>query len=88
MDKEEPGQKELFSSNPPPAELFTAASQFFGNLAQVFADQKSPASLVKNLMEKDSATGKKYLKIPVENEEAVVKTVEAINGLLQIFKKS
>lgn len=92
-ETEEPEEKTVDNTGTPqaaspPAELFTAASEFFGQLALIFADEKTPRELVNSLMEKDPTSGKKYLKIPVENEETVVKTVEALSNILKIFNES
>lgn len=71
-----------------PAELFSTASEFFGKLSQAFSNAGSSEDLVSSIMEKDPVTGKQYLKIPVENEETVVKTINAIGSIIiSLFKK-
>ncbi len=68
-------------------EVFSAAETFFGTLAKTLADKEKTEQLVSSLIEKDSTTGKRYLKIPVENEQIIEKAVEALTGLLSILKK-
>lgn len=68
-------------------EVFSAAETFFGTLARTLADKEKTGQLVSSLIEKDSTTGKRYLKIPVENEQIIEKAVEALTGLLSILKK-
>lgn len=72
----------------PATEFFTAAGTFFDTLSKTFADKQKTAQLMSTLIEKDDATGKQYLKIPVENEEVVGKAVEALTGFLSLLKKS
>ncbi len=74
-------------SSSPTADLFTAAGNFFTTLTRTFADQQKTKQVVSSLFATDASTGERYLKIPVANEEAVGKAVEALSSLLSMFKK-
>ncbi len=67
-------------------ELFTAAETFFGSLSKTFADKQAAEQLVLTFIGRDEKTGKRYLKIPVENERVINKTVDALTGLLSLLK--
>lgn len=71
----------------PATEFFTAAEAFLGTVAKTFVDKKATEQLVSSLIEKDSKTGKRYLKIPVENEQVINKAVDALTGFLSLLKK-
>ncbi len=72
---------------PEPADSPAAGSptglEWIGQLAQVFGSPSQTQALVKSITEKDSQTGKTYLKLPVENEEVVENMLKGIGQLFQ-----
>lgn len=86
---DQPMQEQLpLSPQSPTTEFFSAAGTFFDTLNKTFADKQATEQLMSSLIEKDAATGKQYLKIPVENEQVVGKAVEALTGFLSLLKKA
>ncbi len=71
----------------PATDFFATAAGFFNNLSQTLADKDKTQKLVSSLIVKDAVTGKKYLKLPINNEETVNKTIDVLVGLLSAFKK-
>lgn len=69
-------------------EFLNATEAFFGTLAKTFSNKQATQQLVSSLIEKDSKTGKRYLKIPVENEQVIGKAVDALTNFLSLLKKS
>ena len=63
-------------------ELISQGMNFLGRLAQTLADEQATRQLVEEITEKDEATGKTYLKIPVESEDVVKNAVKLLGGLL------
>lgn len=80
-------EEEVEQTSTPAGEVFSAAEIFFGVLAKTLADKEKTEQFVSSLIEKDSATGKRYLKIPVENEQIIEKVAEALMGFLTLLKK-
>lgn len=68
-----------------PTELFASAAKLFGNLSAVLADKQNLEKVTASFVEKDQATGKQFLKIPLENEQAVKNAVDAVSNLLSAF---
>ncbi len=68
---------------PEPFDLISKGLGFFSGLAQTFSSPEATQKLVSSLVDKDPATGKTYLKIPVENEKMVS---DALNLFGQLFK--
>ena len=71
------------SAVPEPVDLISKGLGFFSGLAQTLASPEATQKLVTSLVDKDAATGKTYLKIPVESEKVVS---DAINLFGQLFK--
>lgn len=84
--EEEPDSSPLHTPSPA-AELFTAAETFFGVLSKTLADKPATGKLVESLIGQDTQTGKKYLKIPIENEQLVEKAVDVLTGFLSLLKR-
>lgn len=79
---------ELSTPMPSPAiEFFSQAGSFFDNLTKTLSDKRVTEQLVSSLIEKDGKTGKRYLKIPVENQQVVEKALDALTGFLSLLKK-
>ncbi|MEJ7740546.1 MAG: DEAD/DEAH box helicase [Chitinophagaceae bacterium] len=70
------------------ASLLQSGSEFLIKLAATLIDKKNTQDLVTSLIQKDVSTGKIYLKIPVENEAVITKTVEALAGIFKALIKS
>jgi len=68
-----------------PTELFASAAKLFGNLSAVLADKQNLEKVTASFIEKDKTTGKPFLKIPLENEQAVKNAVDAVSNLLSAF---
>lgn len=78
-EQEPSGQMELYEPAQTAAKLFITAAEVFGTLAQTFAGANST-------IEKDS-TGKAYLKIPIENQEILIKGLNTLQDFLQAVQK-
>ncbi|MDO8512497.1 MAG: DEAD/DEAH box helicase [bacterium] len=68
-----------------PTELFASAAKLFGNLSAVLADKQNLEKVTATFVGKDKVTGKQFLKIPLENEQAVKNAVDAVSNLLSVF---
>ncbi len=68
---------------PDPAALIAGGLGFLSGLARTFSSPEATQKLVSSLVDKDPASGKTYLKIPVENEKVVA---DALNLFGQLFK--
>ena len=64
------------------AAMISQGVSFLGRLAQTLADEQATRQLVDEITEKDEATGKTYLKIPVESEDVVKNAMKLLGGLL------
>ena len=71
------------SEAPDPAALISGGLGFLSGLARTFSSPEATQKLVSSLVDKDPASGKTYLKIPVENEKVVA---DALNLFGQLFK--
>lgn len=71
------------SDTPDPAALIAGGLGFLSGLARTFSSPEATQKLVSSLVDKDPASGKTYLKIPVENEKVVT---DALNLFGQLFK--
>ena len=67
------------------AELFTSGANFLNQLGNTFGKIQSGEIKINDFVEKDEKTGKTSLKIPVQNEETVMNTINAIAGLFSGF---
>ena len=68
-------------------DIIQAGMSFFNQLVKTFSDKKATDSLVKSLTEKDSATGRTYVKIPVESEEMVHSAINLLSGFFKAIGK-
>jgi hypothetical protein len=57
--------------------------EWFSQFAKVLGNPDQTKAMVNSLTEKDSKTGKTYLKLPVENEEVVENVLKGIGQLFQ-----
>ena len=80
---EQPASPIPMSEVPEPAELISKGFGFLSGLAKTFSSPDATQRLVSSLVDKDPASGKTYLKIPVENEKVVT---DALNLFGQLFK--
>lgn len=63
------------------AQLFTTAAQVFGTLAKTFSTNQTT-------IEKDTISGKLYLKIPIENQQVITDSLKALQGFLQTIQNT
>jgi superfamily II DNA/RNA helicase len=75
------------SSDTSASELFSIAESLLDTFAKTFTDKQKTETFFSSLIQKDTSTGKSYIKIPVENSGVVQKATEAFASLLSIFKK-
>lgn len=68
-------------------DLLETGMSFLGKIGNIFSEPGSANRLINSWIEKDSSTGKTYLKIPVEKEESLRKAANALGNLLQSFVK-
>ncbi|MCK9422761.1 MAG: DEAD/DEAH box helicase [Bacteroidales bacterium] len=76
-------QSSMTAEAPDPAALIAGGLGFLSGLARTFSSPEATQKLVSSLVDKDPASGKTYLKIPVENEKVVT---DALNLFGQLFK--
>ncbi|HNY01623.1 MAG TPA: DEAD/DEAH box helicase [Bacteroidales bacterium] len=72
---------------PEPSELIAKGLGFLNGLAQTFSSPEATRKLVTSLVDNDPATGKTYLKIPVENEKVVSDALTLVGQLFKAFGK-
>lgn len=77
---EKPRQKPEASPTP---ETGSTGMEWVSQLAKVLGNPDQTKAMVNSLTEKDSKTGKTYLKLPVENEEVVENVLKGIGHLFQ-----
>ncbi len=79
---------EPIATSPPLAaeQFFNAAGSFLDILAKTLADKQATKQLVSSFIEKDQATGKICIKIPIENEQIVTKALDTFSNLLSNLK--
>ncbi|WP_114751344.1 DEAD/DEAH box helicase [Pleomorphovibrio marinus] len=68
---------------PPKQETGSTGMEWMSQLSKVLGSPAQTKAMVSSLTEKDSQTGKTYLKLPVENEEAVENVLKGIGQLFQ-----
>lgn len=69
------------------AELLASGLKFFSQLSETLKDKEATQKMVSSITEKDPATGKTYLKIPVENENIVEEAISALGTLFKMLQK-
>lgn len=62
-------------------ELFSAGAKFMKSLAATFSSRQKKDEMMSSLIKIDEKTGRKYLKIPVDNEELIRKGVDILTRL-------
>ncbi len=70
-----------------PEVLVQNGLQFFTQLAKTLSDPQATEKLVKSIVHKDEKTGQTYVKLPVENEQAVAGLFNLLGGLLKAMNK-
>lgn len=64
-----------------PQELVSMGVSFLSGLSQTLASPEKTAELVHSLVEQDAQTGQTFLKIPVQNQEAVSQALQVLGAL-------
>jgi len=77
----------LAPETPDPAALIAGGLSFLSGLSRTFSSPEATQKLVSSLVDKDPASGKTYLKIPVENEQVVTDALKLFGQLFQAFGK-
>ncbi len=72
---------------PEGAEILSNGLKFFSQLSQTLKDKSATEKLVASITERDKATGKTYLKIPVEDEKVVEEALSALGTLFKMMQK-
>jgi len=80
-------QEQSNTSTNSPEELVQTGMNFLSGLVQTLSNPEKTQQLVKSITAKDEKTGQTYLKIPVENEDAVGQVFQVLGGLLKSFGK-
>lgn len=70
-----------------PQQLMANGLQFFNQLSKTLQDPKATQQLVSSITEKDEATGKTYLKVPVEDEKAVENILNMFGNFAKLFQQ-
>lgn len=81
-----PSNSQLAFGNAPeqsPEALIQGGVQFFSQLARTLSDRGATERLVKSIVQKDEKTGQTYVKLPVENEQAVEGMLNLLSGLFK-----
>ncbi len=69
-------------------DLIIAGASFLNKLNSTFSDINSGKVSLSSIIEKDKKTGKTSIKIPIENEENLIKTIDTFSSLLKgLIKK-
>ncbi|MDX1911851.1 MAG: DEAD/DEAH box helicase [Saprospiraceae bacterium] len=66
-----------------PEALVQNGIQFFSQLAQTLSDPDATQRLVKTIVQKDEKTGQTYVKLPIENEQAVEGVLNLLGGIFK-----
>jgi hypothetical protein len=82
-----PIQPAVEKVTPDPAALIAGGFNFLSGLAKTFSSPEATQKLVASLVDKDPASGKTYLKIPVENEKVVADVMNLFGQLFKAFEK-
>jgi superfamily II DNA/RNA helicase len=75
-------------SPPEPTELISTGINFLNGLFNTFSTPEATQKLVSSIVQKDSETGKSFLKIPVENEAVVSNALTVIGQLFSMMQKT
>jgi len=70
-----------------PENLVQHGVQFFSQLARTLSDKDATERLVKTIVQKDEKTGQTYVRLPVENEQAVEGVLKLLGGLFNAMAK-
>ena len=66
-----------------PEALVQNGLQFFSQLARTLSDPQATERLVKSIVQKDEKTGQTFVKLPVENEQAVEGVLNLLGGFFK-----
>jgi superfamily II DNA/RNA helicase len=82
-DMPEPAPARNTAAASSPEALVQNGIQFFSQLAKTLSDPDATQRLVKNIVQKDENTGQTYVRLPIENEQAVEGVLNLIGGLFK-----
>ncbi|MEK6476253.1 DEAD/DEAH box helicase [Catalinimonas sp. 4WD22] len=85
--KRQPGTADTEAVPMEGAELLSNGLKFFSQLSQTLKDKSATEKLVASITEKDTTSGKTYLKIPVEDEKVVEEALGALGTLFKMLQK-
>jgi hypothetical protein len=64
-----------------------SVTNLLGAFNQAVSSPESSAKLMSSLVQKDEATGKSYIKIPIESQDVVAKALDGLASLLNQLQK-
>ncbi|MBM2817189.1 MAG: SNF2-related protein [Ignavibacteria bacterium] len=67
-------------------DLFISGIDFLQKLSNTFSAQNTTKDIITSLIQKDEATGKMSINIPIQDESIIEKAVDVLDTLLQMFK--
>jgi hypothetical protein len=79
------GSSTRSSSPTGPQELIQTGVSFLSGLARTLSSAEETQKLVSSITDRDEKTGQTYLKIPVENEQAVTQALNVLGNLFKAF---
>jgi len=79
----EHGRAGAKEGNQSPEALVQNGLQFFSQLARTLSDPQATERLVKSIVQKDEKTGQTFVRLPVENEQAVEGVLNLLGGLFK-----
>jgi len=75
------------SIRPELQDLLTGGLRFLSGLAQTLSSPEATERLVSSIVERDEKTGRSYMKIPVDDQQAVVNVMNMLGQLFKGFGK-
>jgi len=68
-------------------DLIKTGLSFLNQLVYTLSDKNETENLIKKLTEKDTSTGKTYLKIPIENETVIQNAMNLMSGFIRAIRR-
>jgi hypothetical protein len=76
-----PVDASISPARPEPQDLLAGGLRFLSGLAQTLSSPEATQRLVSSIVERDEATGRSYMKIPVDDQQTVVNVINMIGRL-------